>query len=442
MLDAVPSLRHLQALEAVARLNSITRAAAEIHLTQPAVTQTIAKLEAGAGAPLFERRITGTYLTKAGQLYLEATGRLFRGIEDALRQISPCGDHAAMLRRMGKITRAQVRALIAISKSQSQAQAANFLGISQASLHRAARDLECNVGATLYHRAATGVMTTDAGDLLASRFQLAAHEIDEICDEIRAGQDAVHRCVRFGALMLDPATLLGSVMVQFTRCHPDTIVRAVHAPFAHLRHQLRAGSLDFIVGVLKAPAEDLVDVPLFSDPYVIVARQGHPLTRKKKIGVADLLEYDWVVANQGAPRHAAFSRLFASVGRAPTTTIETHSLATIRMAVTQSDRLTLLTRSELRAEEETGLFAALPYPCLESVPVIGITTRQGWVPCEEKQAFLDLLHEHARAFQDIEADELVRMKAGIARKPRAVPGRLSPAVRERRNPQSLRAGVL
>lgn len=428
MLDAVPSLRHLQVLEAVARLNSITRASAEIHLTQPAVTQTIAKLEAGAGAPLFERRITGTYLTKAGELYLECTGRLFRSIEDALRQIGPPSDHAALLRRVGKITRAQVRALIAISKSQSQAQAASLLGISQASLHRAARDLECNVGATLYHRAATGVMTTDAGDLLASRLQLAGNEIDEICAEIRAGQQAVHRCVRFGALMLDPATLLGSVMVQFTRCHPDTIVKAVHGPFEHLRHQLRAGSLDFIVGVLKAPAEDLVDDPLFSDPYVIAARRDHPLTRKGRIGVEDLLQYDWVVANQGAPRHAAFTRLFAAAGRVPTTTIETHSIATIRMAVTQSDRLTLLTRSELQAEEHTGMFVSLPYPRLEPVPVIGITTRQGWVPCAEKQAFLDLLHDHARTLQESEAEELARIKAHAGRERRTASGRAAAAL--------------
>jgi len=404
MFDAIPSLRHLQVLEAVARLKSITRASTEIHLTQPAVTQAIAKLESSAGARLFDRSITGTHLTTAGERYLERTERMFRGIEEALRQIRPVGDEAEMARRLGKITRAQVRALIAISQSQSQAQAAALLGISQASLHRAARDLERNVGATLYHRAATGVMTTNAGQLLACRLQLAINELDEVCEELRAGEQAVNRCIRFGALMLDPAALLGSVMVEFTRTRPDTIVKAIHAPFDLLRQKLRAGQIDFIVGVLKGPADDLMDEPLFVDPYVIVGRRGHPLAAQRRVTVEDLSGCDWIVANQGAPRHAAFSRLFAAAGHEPTTTIETHSLSTIRMAVAQSDRLTLLTRSELRSEGASGVFQSVPFPSLTSAPVIGVTTRRGWEPGAERQDFLDLLRHHARALQAQDTD--------------------------------------
>ncbi|MBC2665299.1 LysR family transcriptional regulator [Novosphingobium flavum] len=399
MLNALPSLRHLQVLEAVARLNSLTRASAEIHLTQPAVTQTIARLEATVGAALFERRITGTYLTPAGELYLERTERVFRGIEEVLRQIRPNADKAEISRRVGKITRAQVRALIALSQSQSQTQAAALLGISQASLHRAARDLECNVGAMLYHRAATGVITTDAGQLLACRLQLAINELDEICSQITAAQETRHRCIRIGALVLDPAALLSPVMVQFTRAYPNAVVKVIHASYDILQQKLRSGALDFIVGVVKGPAPDLATDPLFVDPYVIAARRDHPLARKHSVEIEDLLGYDWVVVNQGAPRHAAFARLFAASGEMPSTTIETHSLATIRMAVAQSDRLTLLTRSELRAEESSGLFTALTYPSLVSAPVIGITRRSDWSACGMKQAFIDLLIERGRALQ-------------------------------------------
>jgi DNA-binding transcriptional LysR family regulator len=419
MLNALPSLRHLQVLEAVARLKSLTRASAEIHLTQPAVTQTIAKLEADAGAKLFERRITGTYLTKAGELYLGRTERVFRGIEEALRQIRPTSDQAELSRRVGKITRAQVRALIALSQSQSQAQAAALLGISQATLHRAARNLECNVGATLYHRATTGVMTTEAGQLLACRLQLAINELDEICEEIRTEQETTHRCIRFGALVLDPAALLGSVMVQFTQLYPDAVVKVIHAPYDILQQKLRAGQLDFIVGVLKNSAPDLVDDALFVDPYVIAARKGHPLVEKERIEVADLIEYDWVVVNQGAPRHAAFCRLFHDAGSVPSTTIETHSLTTIRTAVAQSDRLTLLTRSELRGEEAAGALTALSYPGLDSAPVIGVTSRRDWAPTTEKKAFLELLHVHGRALQKHEATAaLPPMPARAKRPPR------------------------
>ncbi|MGB5474612.1 MAG: LysR family transcriptional regulator [Gammaproteobacteria bacterium] len=48
------SLRQLQVFEAVARLLSYTRAAQELHLTQPTVSMQLKKLESDVGLPLTE----------------------------------------------------------------------------------------------------------------------------------------------------------------------------------------------------------------------------------------------------------------------------------------------------------------------------------------------------------------------------------------------------
>ena len=47
------TLRQLKVFESVARLLSFSRAAEELHLTQPAVSTQIRKLEEHAGNPLF-----------------------------------------------------------------------------------------------------------------------------------------------------------------------------------------------------------------------------------------------------------------------------------------------------------------------------------------------------------------------------------------------------
>lgn len=44
-------LRHLRAFEAVARLRSFTNAAAELSITQPALSRTVAQLEDALGSP-------------------------------------------------------------------------------------------------------------------------------------------------------------------------------------------------------------------------------------------------------------------------------------------------------------------------------------------------------------------------------------------------------
>jgi LysR family transcriptional regulator, low CO2-responsive transcriptional regulator len=61
------TLRQLKVFEAVARLGSYTRAAEELHLTQPAVSMQIKQLEESAGLPLFEQLGKKIYLTLAGQ---------------------------------------------------------------------------------------------------------------------------------------------------------------------------------------------------------------------------------------------------------------------------------------------------------------------------------------------------------------------------------------
>jgi len=61
------TLRQLRTLDAVARHRSLTRAARELSLTQPAVSMQLKDLEAASGQPLYERVGRGIELTAAGE---------------------------------------------------------------------------------------------------------------------------------------------------------------------------------------------------------------------------------------------------------------------------------------------------------------------------------------------------------------------------------------
>src|SRR5512139_3334723 len=61
------TLRQLRVFEAVARHRSFSRAAEELHLTQPAVSMQVKSLEQQTSIPLFEQIGKKIYLTEAGQ---------------------------------------------------------------------------------------------------------------------------------------------------------------------------------------------------------------------------------------------------------------------------------------------------------------------------------------------------------------------------------------
>ncbi len=83
------TLRQLKVFEAVARLLSFSRAAEELHLTQPAVSIQVRKLEEHAGNQLFEQFGKKVYLTPAGAEMLRLSRAIiaqFEAAENAMAQ--------------------------------------------------------------------------------------------------------------------------------------------------------------------------------------------------------------------------------------------------------------------------------------------------------------------------------------------------------------------
>lgn len=83
------TLRQLKVFEAVARHLSYSRAAEELHLTQPAVSTQVRTLEGHVGLPLFEQFGKKVYLTPGGAELLYFSRAIiaqFRDAEEALAQ--------------------------------------------------------------------------------------------------------------------------------------------------------------------------------------------------------------------------------------------------------------------------------------------------------------------------------------------------------------------
>ena len=82
-----PPLNALRAFEAAARHLSFTRAAAELHVTQAAVSHQVKGLEEYLGLSLFKRQNRSLLLTDAGQAYFPALRDAFDTIDDATNKL-------------------------------------------------------------------------------------------------------------------------------------------------------------------------------------------------------------------------------------------------------------------------------------------------------------------------------------------------------------------
>lgn len=87
MPRTVPPLNPLHVFEAVARLGSLTSAAAEMCVTHSAVSRQLATLENYLGVSLFDRGPRGVKLTKVGATYYKQIGPAFASIVSATETI-------------------------------------------------------------------------------------------------------------------------------------------------------------------------------------------------------------------------------------------------------------------------------------------------------------------------------------------------------------------
>jgi len=407
MEQVLPNLRHLRVFREVAAQRSISQAAARVFLSQPAITQAIAKLERLLNTTLFERHSEGMRPTEAGLLYAQRVDRALNlirfGVQDALR----LGAEKASRGRGTPdqlLTVTQLRALVAVSNAGNFTLAARAIGTSQPALYRAARELESLLGICLYEKNAQGIDLSRQGQVLVQPIKLAFAELTQGLAEVAALEGQETGRIVVGAMPLSRHFLLPAAINAFARRCPDVEVHAVDGPYEELLHGLRHGEIDLLIGALRMPlpVEDIVQERLFDDPLTIVARAGHPLQGKNRLGIRDLAAYPWVVPRHGTPTRDHFEGLFRNSRHAPPRgLVESSSFVLIRALLLESDRLTMISAHQVRLEAEQGLLTTLRYDLSGTTRPIGLTTRRNWRPTTTQQLFLDFLRSAEDNYSEI-----------------------------------------
>jgi LysR family transcriptional regulator, regulator for genes of the gallate degradation pathway len=372
------NLRHLAALAATARLGSLSAAAKAINVSQPALTQSIAKLERQFVEPLFERRPDGMAATAS------------------TRALSPRLEAALLHVASPRVTMAQLRALIAIADAGSYAGASAATGLAQPTLHRAVGDLAIALRRTLVERRGKGIMLTDAGRRTVRGFRLARAELAAGLAEVAMLRGHETGRITIGAMPLARARLLPAAITAFHAAHPGVQLRIVEGSHAELIEPLSDGEIDVLVGALRAalPSNDVVQAPLFDDRPVVLARPGHPLAGTAPDIVA-LAAYPWTISAPGTPLRLLWEAMFARAEvPTPLVPLECGSVITIRQVLIGSDFLTLLSPDQVAVELAAGWLIQLGAPLADLQRTIGLTTRTGWRPTPLQQEFLKTLRAH------------------------------------------------
>src|SRR5215475_12390966 len=81
------NLHELQTFVSIAQLGGVTRAAGQLHRSQPAITRRVKLLEDQLGVPLLERGPGGSMLTEAGRAFLPYAEAILAALKDGAQAV-------------------------------------------------------------------------------------------------------------------------------------------------------------------------------------------------------------------------------------------------------------------------------------------------------------------------------------------------------------------
>ena len=398
MQSGFPNIRHMRVFLEAARTGSVSLAAERCHLSQPAATQAITRLESDLGAPLLIRRRQQFSLTNCGAAFerrvAAALNHLHDGARAALRangetsRRRPTFDHS--------VTAAQLRNLIAIADTGSFTVAARKLGLSQPTVHRTARSLEAIAGVPLFTARPSGVTLTPSAQAIVLGTKLAQSEIRQGFEEISRELGTDTGTIVLGSLPLARTTIVPKAIHAMVSSTTGVQVRVIDGRYAELLRSLREGDLDCLIGALRypPPAEDVEQKLLFRDALAIVAHPSHPLANKRDIDIEDTLAFPWIAPPRETPAgQYLFETLRLHERKKSPVRVVSSSMATLRGTLSEGTYVSIVSRHQISVDEKLGMIAALDIPLTGQTRDIGLTYRKEWRPTETQAKFIEYLHQ-------------------------------------------------
>jgi LysR family nitrogen assimilation transcriptional regulator len=203
-----------------------------------------------------------------------------------------------------------------VAELGSFTRAATFLSVVQPALSRQVRQLEIELGQTLFERNGRGVNLTDAGSRLLEHTRGILAQVGRARQELDEQRNGDSGHFTLGL----PPTLGRSVTVPlvkaFARQLPNARLATVEGLSAYILEWLNIGRVDCAL-VYNAPASPSVDLqPLLDEQLFFIAPQPLRAERKtsKNVSLAELGNYPLIIPSRPHAMRMSVENALAGVG--------------------------------------------------------------------------------------------------------------------------------
>lgn len=267
--------------------------------------------------------------------------------------------------------------LLAVVQAGSMARAASRLAVSQPAVSKAVSDMERELGVRLFDRNPQGVEPTRYGRALIKRGTAIFDELKQGVQEIEFLADPTKGELRIGSAEPVAAAIVSVVIEQLSQQYPGIVFHVLPGNTSTLYRDLGERHVELVITRTFEPIDEehLNTELLYDDAHVVVAGIKNEWHRRRKVGLADLVDEPWVLHPLDTPHGALVAESFRAAGLAiPTATVFAFSLPLRDTLVGAGRFLTTLPGFLMRSPVKHPWLKALPIELPKTRRPISIVT--------------------------------------------------------------------
>lgn len=299
-----------------------------------------------------------------------------------------------------RIKTRQMVLLAHLDRERSVLRAADAAGMSQPAASKLLRELEESMGVELFERHARGVEPNAYGEIVMRHAHTVLSEIRRAQEEVEALKRGQRYRVAIGCVLSPATDLLPMALSLLAQRHRQMLVSVEMDTSRQMVERLLEGQLDIVIGRIADAehATELAFEALADEPHSLIARAGHPLARRRRLRVEDLVDHTWVLPPVGSLLRDRLDALFLQRGLPlPSRVVQTQSVPMITNLLRRSDMLVALPEEVVRPYCDAGMLRVLPIELNVRMDAFGLITRRGHALSPHAEEALQVLREAAQS---------------------------------------------
>jgi LysR family hydrogen peroxide-inducible transcriptional activator len=194
------------------------------------------------------------------------------------------------------MTLTELRYVVTLARERHFGRAAERCHVSQPTLSVAVKKLEDELGVPLFERSKSSIRVTETGQRIIEQAQRVLDQVNVIRDIAQDGKNQLNSPLKVGAIYTIGPYLFPHLL---RRAAPEMPLFIEENYTANLRQKLRQSELDAIIIALPFEEPEVVTMPLYDEPFVVLLPGGHPLTRETQVTADQLAREQLLLLGPG-----------------------------------------------------------------------------------------------------------------------------------------------